>query len=144
MCRQLICESFDFAMLRSGRTGKVPQRVRKCTNLLWSDLGRQNRWRIPGNNGDCERRIFLAQYHNTGRLPAVKRQIVAMALNGSGIHDTARVLGVSPTMVISTFRPMRTTTPNSLYGRNTTNSNTRVVLAFITDYEEGEKKHGSK
>src|SRR5262245_59107184 len=48
-----------------------------------------------------ERRIFLAQYHNTGRLPAVKRQRVDMALNGSGIRDTARVLGVSPTTVLT-------------------------------------------
>ena len=30
--------AFDFAALRSGRTGKAPQPVRKCTNLLWSDL----------------------------------------------------------------------------------------------------------
>ena len=59
------------------------------------------------NNGDCERRIFLAQYHNTGRLPAVKRLIVDMALNGSGIRDTARVLGISPTTVISTLKKKR-------------------------------------
>ena len=30
--------AFDFAALRSGRTGKAPQQVRKCTNLLWFDL----------------------------------------------------------------------------------------------------------
>ena len=30
--------AFDFAALRSGRTGQAPQQVRKCTNLLWSDL----------------------------------------------------------------------------------------------------------
>ena len=59
------------------------------------------------NNVDCERRIFLARYHNTGRLPEVKRQMVEMALNGSGIRDTARVLGVSPTTVISTLKKKR-------------------------------------
>jgi hypothetical protein len=31
-------EAFDFTTLGSGRTGKAPQQVRKCTNLLWSDL----------------------------------------------------------------------------------------------------------
>ena len=56
------------------------------------------------NNVDCERRIFLARYHNTGRLPEVKRQIVDMALNGSGIRDTARVLGVSPMTVMSALK----------------------------------------
>ena len=59
------------------------------------------------NNVDCERRIFLLQYHNTGRLPEVKRQIVEMALNGSGIRDTARVLGVSPMTVMSTLKKKR-------------------------------------
>jgi transposase-like protein len=56
------------------------------------------------NNVDCARRIFLLQYHHTGRLPEVKRQIVDMALNGSGIRDTARVLGVSPMTVMSTLK----------------------------------------
>ena len=59
------------------------------------------------NNVTCERRIFLLQYHNTGRLPAVKRQMVEMALNGSGIRDTARVLGVSPMTVMSTLKKKR-------------------------------------
>jgi transposase-like protein len=31
------------------------------------------------NNLHCERQIFLLQYHNTGRLPEVKRQMVDMA-----------------------------------------------------------------
>jgi transposase-like protein len=33
--------------------------------------------------------------------------MVDMALNGSGIRDTARVLGVSPTTVISTLKKKR-------------------------------------
>jgi insertion element IS1 protein InsB len=49
------------------------------------------------NNTDCPRHIFLLEYRNHGRLPAVKHQMVDMALNGSGIRDTARVLRVSPT-----------------------------------------------
>lgn len=62
-------------------------------------------------NSRCERTIFLLQYHDKGRLPEVKRQVVEMALNGSGIRDTARVLGVSPTTVMTTLkkRPQRST-----------------------------------
>ena len=56
------------------------------------------------NNTDCPRHIFLLEYRNHGRLPAVKQQMVDMALNGSGIRDTARVLRVSPTTVISTLK----------------------------------------
>ena len=59
------------------------------------------------NNLDCGRRIFLGRYHHSGRLPEVKRQIVAMALNGSGIRDTARVLGVSPTTGMTTLKKKR-------------------------------------
>jgi insertion element IS1 protein InsB len=66
--------------------------------------GEQRYW---CKNPNCERTIFLLQYHNNGRLPAVKRQIVDMALNGSGIRDTARVLGVSPTTVMTTLKERR-------------------------------------
>jgi len=59
------------------------------------------------NNPDCRRRIFLLQYHNTGWEPEVKQRMVEMALNGSGIRDTARVLGVSPTTVITTLKKKR-------------------------------------
>ena len=59
------------------------------------------------NNPQCQRRIFLLQYHNTGWVPEVKQQMVEMALNGSGIRDTARVLGVSPTTVITTLKKKR-------------------------------------
>jgi len=59
------------------------------------------------NNLDCERRIFLLQYQNKGRLPEIKRQMVDMALNGSGIRDTARVLRVSPTTVLTTLKKRR-------------------------------------
>src|SRR4029453_4732462 len=46
----------------------------------------------------------LLEYRNHGRLPAVKQQMVDMALNGRGIRDTARVLRGSPTTVISTLK----------------------------------------
>jgi hypothetical protein len=40
--------AFDFAALRSGRTGKAPQQVRKCTNLSWSDLvGKMQQGSLP-------------------------------------------------------------------------------------------------
>jgi transposase-like protein len=63
--------------------------------------------RYQCKNPHCQRRIFLRQYHNPGWVPAVKRQMVEMALNGSGIRDTARVLGVSPTTVITTLKKKR-------------------------------------
>jgi transposase len=50
---------------------------------------------------------LLTAYHNTDWEPEVKRQMVDMALNGSGIRDTARVLGVSPTTVMPTLKKKR-------------------------------------
>ena len=49
----------------------------------------------------CDRRIFLLQYQDRGRAPEIRRQVVDMAINGSGIRDTARVLRISPTTVIA-------------------------------------------
>jgi transposase-like protein len=46
-------------------------------------------------------RTFLLEYTYAGQSPEVKQQIVDMAMNASGIRDTARVLHVSPTTVIS-------------------------------------------
>ena len=46
------------------------------------------------NNTDCPRTIFLLQYHDKGRLPAVKQPILDMTLNGSSVRDIVHVLGV--------------------------------------------------
>jgi insertion element IS1 protein InsB len=46
-------------------------------------------------------RTFLLEYTYAGQSPAVKQQVVDMALNASAIRDTARVLHVSPTTVIN-------------------------------------------
>lgn len=49
-------------------------------------------------------RTFLLEYIYAGQSPAVKQQIVDMAMNASGIRDTARVLHVSPTTVIKELK----------------------------------------
>jgi len=56
------------------------------------------------DNADCPRTIFLLQYRDKGRLPAVKQQIVDMTLNGSGVRDIARVLRVSSATVIDVHK----------------------------------------
>ena len=49
-------------------------------------------------------RTFLLEYTYAGQSPDVKQQIVDMAMNASGIRDTARVLHVSPTTVIKELK----------------------------------------
>ena len=43
---------------------------------------------------------FILSYSRNGELPEVKQKIIKMALNGCGVRDTARVLGVSINTVI--------------------------------------------
>ena len=49
-------------------------------------------------------RTFMRTYAYPGRLPEVKRQIVEMTLNGSGVRDIARVLQVGPNTVIKELK----------------------------------------
>jgi transposase-like protein len=49
-------------------------------------------------------RTFLLEYTYAGQSPAIKQQIVDMAMNASGIRATARVLHVSPTTVIKELK----------------------------------------
>jgi len=49
-------------------------------------------------------RTFFLAYAYAGQSPAVKQQIVDMAMNASGIRDTARVLHVSPTTVLKELK----------------------------------------
>jgi transposase-like protein len=71
------CQGTD--SVRHGTTSEGKQRYR-CRECL---LGRG--------------RTFLLVYTYAGQSPEVKQQIVDMAMNASGIRDTARVLHVSST-----------------------------------------------
>jgi len=77
-----------------------------CQGVDVVRYGKQRRGeqRYRCHNTDCPRHIFLLHYRNQGRLPTVKQPMVDMALNGSGIRDTARVLRVSPTTVMNTLQ----------------------------------------
>jgi transposase-like protein len=66
-----------------------------------TETGKQ-RYRCQQTN--CAHRSFVLEPAYNGRLPQVKEQIIEMALNGSGIRDTARVLKISPTTVINELK----------------------------------------
>jgi insertion element IS1 protein InsB len=73
--------------------------------------GTQRSW---CHNEQCARRLVLLYYQDRGRIPEIRRQVVALALNGSGIRDTARVLRISPTTVIAIPKKSRRTAPRQL------------------------------
>jgi transposase-like protein len=53
---------------------------------------------------DCSHRSFVLDPVYKGRLPQLKEHVLDMALNGSGIRDTARVLQISPTTVMNELK----------------------------------------
>ncbi len=65
-------------------------------------------------NQACAHQTFLLDYDHRARLPEVKRQIVDMALNSSGIRDTARVLGISKDTVMSELKKRRASSSPSM------------------------------
>ena len=54
-------------------------------------------------NDGCGK-TFIQEYSDKGRLPEIKQRIVDMAVNGSGVRDTARVLDISTDTVINELK----------------------------------------
>jgi transposase-like protein len=52
----------------------------------------------------CKRTTFMLNPEKKGFLPQIKRLIIEMTLNGSGIRDIARVLGISKDTVMSEIK----------------------------------------
>ena len=78
------CQGTDIVRHGTTSEGKQRYRCRACR------LGRG--------------RTFLLAYTYAGQSPEVKQQTVDMAMNASGIRDTARVLHVSPTTVLKELK----------------------------------------
>src|SRR5215470_1591962 len=116
----------------------VPVQCPYCQSTEVIKAGKQanGTQRYRCQNEQCARRIFLLQYQDRGRVPEIRCQVVDMAMNGSGIRDTARVLRISPTTVIAILkkslhaarRQPRAGTPSSFMRRRSavgTRSRTR-------------------
>ena len=87
----------------------VPVQCPHCHSTEVIKAGKQanGAQRYRCQNEQCARRIFLLQYQDRGRVPEIRRQVIDMAINGSGIRDTARVLRISPTTVIAVLKKSR-------------------------------------
>ena len=78
------CQGTDIVRHGMTRQGKQRYRCRQC---------------LAGRG-----RTFLLEYSYAGQSPDIKQQSVDMAMNASGIRDTARVLHVSPTTVLKELK----------------------------------------
>ena len=57
-------------------------------------------------NEKCEHKTFQLEYKNNVNKPEVKAKIVEMAINGSGVRDTGRILGISVSTVIRVLKKL--------------------------------------
>ena len=80
------------------------------TNVVKHGKTSDGKQRFRCQNEACTSATFLREYVYQGRLPSVKRQIIDMSLNASGIRDIARVLHVNPTTVIQELKKSAGTT----------------------------------
>lgn len=79
--------------------------VLHCPNCHGTDIVKhgkspEGKQRYKCREAACDGRTFILDYAYPGQFCQVKQQIVEMAINGSGVRDTARVLHVSPSTVI--------------------------------------------
>ena len=101
-----------------------------------TDTGGQ---RYRCRNAVCAQGSFLLEYRYQGYRPRVKRQIVDMALNGSGIRDTARVLGISKDTVVSELKKQTEIEPiNRPFLDRLTDPARPIILARVEEAEADE------
>jgi|GEM_PF-392023 len=72
--------------------------IKKC------GITKQNKQRYHCKNGQCSKTTFLNEYTYKGSAHDVPAKVISMDINGSGIRDTGRVLGISPNTVTNILR----------------------------------------
>jgi transposase-like protein len=70
------------------------------TDIVKLGMSPEGKQRYKCRETACDGRTFILDYAYPGQSRQVKQQIVDLAINGSGVRDTARVLHVSPSSVI--------------------------------------------
>jgi len=84
----------------------IPVRCPHCQSdqVIKGGKTKAGKQRYKCQNADCPCYSFQLDLIYHGRSPEVKDQIIDMALNGSGIRDTARVLKISTATVINELK----------------------------------------
>ena len=101
------CIIADISLLLEGFTlATILVHCPRCRGADVSKAGKQpnGAQRYRCQKAECNRTIFQLAHSNKGRLPETKRQIVDMALTGSGVRDTVRVLGIGRGTVMNELK----------------------------------------
>ena len=80
-----------------------------CPHCNGTDLGKAGKsasgvQRFFCKNDDCKTHTFMLKYCYKACESGMKEKIIEMAINASGIRDTARVLGIDKNTVISQLK----------------------------------------
>lgn len=70
--------------------------------------------RYTCQNKGCPTKSFMQEYCYKAYEPGIKKQVIDMAINGSGIRDTARVLSISKNTVIDTLKKKKIMSSTSI------------------------------
>jgi IS1 family transposase/transposase-like protein len=76
----------------------------RCSHIMKSGKNAQNIQRYRCKNSACPTITFMLDYCYNACVPGVKEKVVEMAINSSGIRDTARVLKIDKNTVISILK----------------------------------------
>jgi transposase-like protein len=89
-----------------------PVHCPKCDKIDVVKNGKssQGKQRYLCRNQECCGRTFIQQYTYRGYLPEVKQHLTEMAMNSSGMRDTARVLKISRNTVTAVLKKTSTAT----------------------------------
>ena len=74
------------------------------TDVIRNGKSKQGKQRYLCRNSECLRRTFIENYTHNAYKREVKQKIPEMAVNGSGIRDTARVLSISTHTVMKELK----------------------------------------
>ena len=87
----------------------MPVRCPSCRSEQVSKGGKTGteKQRYRCHNPDCSHQSFLLTSAYKGRSPEIKQQVIDLSLSGSGVRDTARVVGISPTTVLQELKKKR-------------------------------------
>jgi transposase-like protein len=91
------------------KMAKIEVKCPKCDETEVNKYGTSSSGaqRYYCKNENCSTTIFQLKYHNKGCEPGMEKRIIKMAVNASGVRDTARVLEISTYKVMDTLKKQK-------------------------------------
>ena len=97
----------------------------QSTHIVRSGRTKEGEQRYRCQEKDCETKTFKLSYRYKACEVGIKEKIIEMAINGSGVRDTGRVLQINKNTVIKTLKKEFLSNPNQSAFNDTTNRRNR-------------------